>query len=233
MLDDTGATLAPDKFLSAAERYQLMPAIDRWVIVEALATVARHVQLAGHGDWRFYINVSGQSLGDSEFLTFVQDAVERSGAPPECLVFEITETAAVAKLERARQFIVSLSRIGCRFALDDFGTGLSSFAYLQSLPVHVLKIDGTFVRRLAGSRVSASMVAAIAQVARVMELETIAESVESAAVLQRVEGLGVSYAQGFHLGRPAPLEETMEAAAASETAGTSPAPRDEVRQALP
>ncbi len=216
-----GELVAPDKFLSAAERYQLMPAIDRWVFCNTLGFLRDYVSALQARSVSFTINISGQSLGSDGFLQFLGSHLRSSGVPPELLCFEITETAAVANLERAENFICAMTGMGCRFALDDFGSGLSSFAYLRNLRVHTLKIDGSFVREAAENQISESMVVAIAQVAKVMGLQTVAEYVESESIAAKLRSIGVDYGQGFFLGRPRPIDQVLAdlaAPAASEAA---------------
>jgi len=209
MISEEGEILPPEKFLSAAERYQLLPAIDRWVIKNSLSALRSQVSaLRGRG-MRFSINVSGPSVASGEFLEFLEDSIKDSGLPPEVLCFELTETAAVSNLTRADRLMQRLRVLGCSFALDDFGTGLSSLAYLKSLPVSVLKIDGSFVRDAAVNQRTESMVRAIAQLAHTMGMETVAEYVETDELRSRMAGLGVDYGQGFAIGRPVPLTEVL------------------------
>ena len=148
------------------------------------------------------VNLSGVSLSDPTLLDFILGEFDRSGARPQDIVFEITETAAVANLSRAARLIHRLREAGCRFALDDFGSGLSSFTYLRNLPVDYLKIDGSFVRAIAQDGVNLAMVEAIRRVAEVMGIRTIAESVESAGVIERIRSIGIDFAQGYHLHVP-------------------------------
>jgi diguanylate cyclase (GGDEF)-like protein len=204
-----GELVAPDKFLSAAERYQLMPAIDRWVFMNTLNHLRGSVDTLVSRSIGFTINISGQSLGSDGFLQFLVSHLRTSGVPPQLLCFEVTETAAVANLDRAEAFIAEMTKLGCRFALDDFGSGLSSFAYLRNLRVHTLKIDGSFVREAAKNQISESMVVAITQVARVMGLSTVAEYVESESIAEKLRTIGVDFGQGFHLGRPRPLQAVL------------------------
>jgi diguanylate cyclase (GGDEF)-like protein/PAS domain S-box-containing protein len=201
--NDSGEALPPGAFISAAERYHQMRAVDRWVVEQTFEALRSRTStgVAGH----CAINLSGQSLGDEEFLRFVLDALDASGVDPSRLCFEITETAAIANLGAAMRFITTLRERGCLFALDDFGSGLSSFAYLKSLPVDYLKIDGRFVRDMVDEPVDAAMVEAIHRVARLMGIKTVAESVESAAVMDKLREIGVDYAQGYGVAMPAPL----------------------------
>ncbi len=206
MLDDDESHISPSEFLSAAERYQLMEELDRWVVGNTLELLARNLSGLRASGTRFAINLSGQSLGSEAFLAFVQQQLERTRVPPGLVCFEITETVAVANLQRAQTFMHTLRKIGCRFSLDDFGTGLSSFAYLKLFPVDTLKIDGSFIRDLPTNVVSQSVVAAISEVARVMQLETVAEFVQDDATLDLLSKLGITWAQGYLLGEPTLLE---------------------------
>ncbi|MCE3284306.1 MAG: hypothetical protein K0R70_562 [Steroidobacteraceae bacterium] len=219
MTDEAGNSVPPDKFLSAAERYQLAPAIDRWVVrrvIETLKPLAERLQQL-HAC--FAVNISGQSLGDADFATFMESTLRESGLPLELLSFEVTETAAVANIVRAEALLRRLRELGCPVALDDFGRGLSSLTYLKTLPVTYLKIDGSFVRDVVTDERSHAMLSAIVQLARAMGLETVAECVESDAIRQAIQDLGVSYGQGFSIGRPVPLDKVL---GALDTANISP-----------
>ena len=214
MRGEKGEKVSPDKFLSAAERYQLMPALDRWVVSNALEQTAAYHDVLAAGRIGVSINISGQSITSESFVDFLLHELMEGDVAPELIAFELTETAAVADLDRAERFIRSVQELGCRVALDDFGSGLSSFAYLKNLPVDCLKIDGgSFVRDVVTNRISESMVVAINQVARVMGLETVAEYVEDQAIADKLASLGVDFGQGFHLGRPEPLEQRLAALA--------------------
>ena len=195
--------IAPVVFIPAAERYHLMPSVDRWVVRHALQV------LKGRKSWQdgdlFAINLSGQSLGDDSFLDFVQTELDKAGIDSSRICFEITETAAVAKLRSAQRFISILRKRGCLFALDDFGSGLSSFAYLKRLPVDFLKIDGRFVRDIVSDPVDYAMVESINQLGHVMGVRTIGESVENANILAELRKLGIDYAQGFGIHVHEPL----------------------------
>jgi EAL domain-containing protein (putative c-di-GMP-specific phosphodiesterase class I) len=210
MIDAAGESVAPDKFLSAAERYQLATDIDRWVVqyaLEILSSAAPSLeQLGAH----FAINISGQSLGDEDFPAFLEAKLREYALPPALLSFEITETAAVANIVRAEMLIRRLQDLGHSIALDDFGRGLSSLTYLKSLSVSDLKIDGELIRDLPGNVRSQAMVTAIVQLAHAMKLRTTAECVESEAIMAAAAKLGVTYGQGFAIGRPRPLELVLQ-----------------------
>ena len=205
--DVGGGLIPPTAFIPAAERYHLMPAIDRWVISTAFALIARHVEAAGNASdiGVCGINVSGASIGDEDFLDFVQAQFGRHGVGHSQICFEITETTAVASLSKATQFMTVLRALGCRFALDDFGVGVSSFTYLKHLPVDYLKIDGSFVKDMLDDPVNRAMVEAIHRIGHIMGKKTIAESVESRETLKALRAIGVDYAQGYAIAAPAPF----------------------------
>ena len=209
MLGERGEIIPPGKFLSAAERYQLMPTIDRWVVRRACELLGEHVASVGEDIARFAINLSGQSLQDESFLEFVVNQIKVCSLPPGVLCFELTETATIGNLLKAQNFMRRLQDLGCQFALDDFGTGVSSLAYLKDLSVNYLKIDGSFVRDAIVNSRSESMIKAIAQLAKVMCMETIAEYVETDALRARMADLGVDYGQGFAMGKSQPLEDLL------------------------
>lgn len=202
LLSQEGKIIPPMAFIPAAERYGLMSEIDRWVIRNAFAYIAN---LSTPEDALFSINLSGGSLNDEKILAYIFEQLKYSGARPECICFEITETAAIANLLNARAFILSLKEKGCLFALDDFGSGMSSFAYLKHLPVDFLKIDGCFVKDITTDMVDAAMVDAINQIGHVMGLKTIAEFAEDQAIVDLLTAMGVDYAQGYGIGHPEPL----------------------------
>lgn len=205
LVERDGTIIAPGAFIPAAERYNLMGAVDRWVVREVTSMYGRH---RGAGVKPIAsINLSGASLGDPSMLAFVRDQLSRHELPPETLCFEITETAAIANLAQAAHFIRELKALGCWFALDDFGSGMSSFAYLQSLPVDFLKIAGAFLRHIESDPVEYAMVEAINRVGHVMRLKTVAEGVEQLETLETLRKLGVDYAQGFAISEPVALEE--------------------------
>jgi diguanylate cyclase (GGDEF)-like protein len=210
MLGERGEMIQPGKFLSSAERYQLMPTIDRWVVHRACELLGEHSASVGEEFARFAINLSGQSLQDDSFLEFVVDQLKSSGVPPSVLCFELTETATIGNLEKAQVFMRTLQELGCQFALDDFGTGVSSLAYLKDLSVNYIKIDGSFVRDAITNARSESMIKAIAQLAKVMCMETIAEYVETDALRVRMADLGVDYGQGFAMGKAQRFEDLLQ-----------------------
>ena len=209
MRDSKGNRVTSSAFFSAAERYQLMPQIDRWVVSAVLARLGEHAAYLKESNTIFAINLSGQSLGDDEILNFIEEEIKSSGVPASSLCFEVTESAAVSNSVKAQSFINALRKRGCTFALDDFGAGLSSFAYLKNFKVDTLKIDGSFIRDITKNRISESMVAAITQVATVMELETVAEYVENKKTKTLITKLGVDFAQGHAVGKPANLERVL------------------------
>ncbi len=197
--------ILPGAFLSAAEQYGLAPKLDRWVIENMFSWLGKHPD---HLDKLHLcsINLSGQSLSDEQFLDFIRSAFSDHEVPAEKICFEITETAAMTDLASAHRLIDELKDTGVRFALDDFGTGLSSFAYLKSLPVDYLKIDGVFVRDILCDPIDREMVRSINEVAHIMGIKTIAEFVEDLDILAELEELGVDKAQGYGISKPVPLE---------------------------
>ncbi|MDH3689561.1 MAG: EAL domain-containing protein [Gammaproteobacteria bacterium] len=208
MADIDGALTTPDAFLPAAERYGLATKLDRWVFTNTLqwfvknrATLPTNIMLS--------INVSGQSLSESDFLKFVTDELERTEASPRNICIEITETAVIANLSRAMDFIAKLKHMGCKFALDDFGSGLSSFAYLKNLEVDILKIDGLFIKNVVGDPLGLAMVRSINEVGQTLGKKTIAEFVETSDVLEVVEDIGVDYAQGNYFSAPQPIDAML------------------------
>ncbi len=209
MLDDNDEIVRPAAFIAAAERYHLMPDIDRWVVANTLELLGgRHKR--GEHSGIFAINISGQSLDDEAFMGFVVDQIDNSEVPPETICFEITETAAASSLSVVKRFMSILSNMGCKFALDDFGRGISSFAYLKNLDVDYLKIDGMFVKDLAIDKVGHAMVESINHIGHIMGVQTIAEFVESEEVLEKLIELGVDHVQGYQLGRPRPMQSAYQ-----------------------
>jgi EAL domain-containing protein (putative c-di-GMP-specific phosphodiesterase class I) len=203
MIDEQGNIITPSAFIPAAERYDLMPLLDRWVIKNAFAYcqyvyVRKDPQICG-------INLSGASIGDENLLVFIKKQLEIFGFPPNLICFEITETSAISNLPQARKLISALRAIGCCFALDDFGSGISSYGYLKQLPVDFLKIDGNFVKNIVNDPVDMAMVESINQIGHIMGIKTIAEFAEDDRVLEQLKKIGVDYAQGYGIDKPHPL----------------------------
>ena len=202
-----GSLISPGLFFPAAERYDLLPALDRQVVGKAMTTLAAHYRPgAPTNDDLYTINLAGPSIGDEDFRTFVQAQLAEHQVSPSLICFEITETVAITNVDAARRFITEMRATGIRFALDDFGSGLSSFAYLKSLPVDFLKIDGRFVQTITHDPIDRTMVAAVNQIGHEMGLQTVAEFVEDDATLAVLQEIGVDYGQGYGLGRPGPLK---------------------------
>jgi EAL domain-containing protein (putative c-di-GMP-specific phosphodiesterase class I) len=187
-----------------------MPEIDRWVVSEALKLLRPHAGLLASSGIVFTINCDGQSLKDGAFTDFLVEEVTASGINPAALCFELTESAAVGNLSHAETMMRRLRKLGCGIALDDFGTGLSSLAYLRSLPISILKIDGSFVRDVLKDPKAESTIQAIAQLAHGMSLTTVAEYVETDEIRLRLATLGVDYGQGFAIGQPTPIGDVLE-----------------------
>ncbi|WP_192035061.1 ammonium transporter [Halomonas sp. YLGW01] len=201
--------ITPGTFMPAAERYNLMPRIDRWVISNVLAWLSdRHQSVEVCGLWA--VNLSGASLSDERFCEELVERVASAALPAGTLCFEITESTAIAQLSRVTELIWRLKELGCKFALDDFGAGLSSFGYLKQLPVDFLKIDGCFIRDIDSDSIDRAMVEAINTVGHTLGLQTIAEFVENEAIMSQLELLGIDYAQGYLINRPRPLEAQGE-----------------------
>jgi diguanylate cyclase (GGDEF)-like protein len=204
LIDDDGTIIAPGAFLPAAEKYNLLTSIDRWVIAHSLAWLAENT----NNDTALInlsINLSGQTLGNPDMLKFIIDKMEETGAAPEQIIFEVTETSAITNITSATSFMLTLRGYGCRFSLDDFGSGLSSFTYLKKLPVEFLKIDGIFVRDILSDPVDFAMVKAISELGQLLGKEIIAEFVETRELADELRKMGVNYMQGHAYGKPQPL----------------------------
>ncbi len=200
-----GRLCEPESFLPVAERSGLMGEIDRWVVLQAIYLLSREAKKPA--TLRVCANLSSMALNDTALLALIQRELERTNIDPRRLMFEITETAAIADLAGAQRFVRALKRLGCRFALDDFGVGFSSFYYLKHLPVDVLKIEGGFVRNLARDETDLHVVRGIVTVAQGLGKETIAEYVEDSETVAVLRQLGVDHAQGYQIGRPGPLAD--------------------------
>jgi len=204
--DENGTIVLPDEFIPAAERFNLMPSLDRWVIEKVLRDYVPSTRDGvEEAAFTVAINLSGTTLSDPGFLEFLIDSLEEHEPTPGVLCFEVTETAAIANLGHASYLMREMASRGCLIALDDFGSGLSSFNYLRTLPINYLKIDGNFVQNVASDPIDRSMVEAIVQIGRAIGIETVAERVETPAVLETLRRIGVGYAQGFLCGRPTPM----------------------------
>ncbi|GAB1544505.1 hypothetical protein NUACC21_71810 [Scytonema sp. NUACC21] len=220
LIDEKGELVLPMTFIPAAERYNLMPAIDRWVIRTLFASLKERkkdiwtssMKQENNYGCLYAINLSGASINDEQFLGFVREQLLLHQIPPQIICFEITETVAIANLTKAAGFIGSLREIGCRFALDDFGSGMSSFCYLKNLPVDFLKIDGSFIKNIVEEPIDTVMVEAINQIGHVMGIQTIAEFVENEDILTKLKAIGVDYAQGYGIAKPHPfnLNDTQQ-----------------------
>ena len=205
LIGDDGAVIAPGEFLKAAERYRLMPMVDRWVVQTALAALGRGGLRIPPGR-SLAINISGQTLGDNGFLEFVVDCLDSTGVLPQQVCFEVTEASVVANIDHARRFIGVLHGMGCGFALDDFGSGLGSFTNLKQLPMDYLKIDGAYMRNLGQDSVNQAMVGAMIKLARTLNFAVIAEQVEDQATLSTAQRMGVDYVQGYAVSHPEPMQ---------------------------
>ena len=208
--DPTEGVVLPGTLVGVANRYQLLPAIDRWVVRKTLQTLAVHRSVLEASGLSISINLSGQSIGDEDFTRQLGEELSAADLPPGLVTFEITEQAAVSSLARAEEMIRRLSQWNCRFALDDFGTGANSLTYLNALPIARVKIDGSFVRDILTNPRSQATVRGIVELARGFSIDTVAEFVESEAIAERVRQLGVDYAQGYAYGRPEPFEAVLE-----------------------
>ncbi len=203
-----GSVVTPMQFIQAAERYDLMKDIDRWVIRAATQEIAKHHAALG-GHCSYSINLSGQSAADASLLPFIEECIAHADIPASCIWFEITETAAITHFQVAVELFQQLRAMGSKVALDDFGSGLSSFGYLKNLPVDVIKIDGQFVKNLEHDSIDREMVAAIHRVAQAMGIVSVAEFVESEKSLNQLADIGVDLAQGYHIAHPCSLQEAI------------------------
>ena len=209
--DESGNLLSPGMFLPVAERYDLMPTLDRWVIQTLFSTQKQHYNsmweraCAENFECLYSINLSGSSLNDEQFIDFVYDELQNHQIPPQVICFEITETVAITNLNKTINFIKRLKALGCKFALDDFGTGMSSFNYLKKMPVDYLKIDGCFIEEILEDAIAYSMVKVINEIAHLMGIKTVAEFVKNKGILEKVNSLNIDYGQGYFIAEPRPL----------------------------
>jgi diguanylate cyclase (GGDEF)-like protein len=206
-----GKMLLPTTFISSAERYHLMPNIDRWVIKQTFSTYRQLLNKSQDKcNYAFSINLSGTSLGDKSLLGYIREQFAIYAIPPETICFEITETAAIVNLKNTIHLFTALRKMGCKFALDDFGSGMSSFMYLKNFEVDFLKIDGSFVKEMDLNKIDHAMVRSIHSIAEAMNIKTVAEFVENDAILQELKNIGVHYGQGMYLGAPIPIKKLLE-----------------------
>ena len=209
MIDEDGKTVPPMAFIPAAERYGLMPTLDRWVISHFLSQYQNYASLAFANapcpHPLYTINLSGMSINDDNLSVFLAEQFMHYDISPQNICFEITETAAIANLSAAAELIQDIKKLGCAFALDDFGSGMSSFAYLKTLPVDYVKIDGSFIRNILSDKVDSTMVECMTRIGHELGIQTIAEFVENGDILKKLQDLGVDYAQGYGIGIPHPL----------------------------
>jgi diguanylate cyclase (GGDEF)-like protein/PAS domain S-box-containing protein len=217
MVDRSGALIAPSGFMPAAERYNLLSSIERWVISSMVEFLHRQYESgaiphdkASLTNAFYAVNLSGASINDSSFIDFLRKLLTRFHLPRGLLCFEVTETTAISNLTKAAQLIHEVKAMGCRFALDDFGIGMSSFAYLKYLPVDYIKIDGVFVRDMATDPMDHAIVEAINRIAHILGLKTVAEFVESETILDRLRAIGVDYAQGYFIAKPEALVKSAD-----------------------
>jgi diguanylate cyclase (GGDEF)-like protein len=210
-IDLDGKIILPTTFIPSAERYHLMPNIDRWVIRNVFIAYRQLLDInAEECNYVFSINLSGTSLGDKSLLGFIQDMFVKYSIPPESICFEITETAAIVNLKNTILLFSALRKLGCSFALDDFGSGMSSFTYLKNFDVDYLKIDGTFVKEMDINKIDHAMVRSIHSVAEAMNIKTVAEFVENEDILNELKSIGVHYGQGLYLGAPVTVKGLIE-----------------------
>jgi len=209
LIDEHGKEVTPFAFIQAAERYDLMAQIDRWVINESMKQIQQHSAAIG-SNCTFSINLSGQSVADPSLLGFIKRKIKAHNINPKQLWFELTETAAIKQFANARDFMNDMREMGAKVALDDFGSGLSSFGYLKNLPIDVLKIDGQFVKDLADNPIDQEMVRSFNNIGKAMGIITVAEFVSSEEIVKVLRDIGVDYAQGFHIGKPVTLADAIQ-----------------------
>lgn len=208
MISKLEEIIPPGLFLPSAEKFNLASKIDRWVVSSTLNWLSENLNTLT--DLKSCsINLSGQSLGDEQFIPFLIGELDRTSVPMHCICFEITETTTIANLANARKLINSVKQKGCLFALDDFGSGLSSFAYLRTLPVDYLKIDGLFVKEMLKNKIDLAIVRSIVEIGQSMNVKTIAEFVETDEIRTKLNELRVDFVQGYGVAKPQPIEELM------------------------
>ena len=222
LVGDDGELIAPGTFLYVAERFDLIQELDRIVIARAISALAEHAESSIS---RLAVNVSAKSLADPSLPDFIEGALIDAGVDPARACFEITETAAISNIPLARRFGERLAQIGCELALDDFGAGLGSFYYLKHLPFDYLKIDGEFINDCVNSTTDQLVIDAVVSLTHGLGKRTIAEFVSDEATLRYLQEHGVDLAQGFHIGRPHPLERLLSPDAGPPGLSSAPPPR--------
>jgi diguanylate cyclase (GGDEF)-like protein len=210
-IDHEGKLMLPTTFIPSAERYHIMPNIDRWVIKSTFAAYRRLLNASKQTcDYVFSINLSGTSLSDKSLLGYIREQFAIHAIPPQNICFEITETSAIVNLQNTIQIFKALRAIGCKFALDDFGSGMSSFTYLKNFEVDFLKIDGSFVKEMHLNKMDHAMVRSVHSVAEAMGIQTVAEFVENETIVKELKKIGIHYGQGLHLGVPITMKKLIE-----------------------
>ena len=212
-----GSLVAPGPLIEAAQRYQILPSVDRWVVQRALQMLGPYRSMLRTRGLGMSINVSGQSIGDETFIQQFIQLLKQANLPRECVSVELTEQAAITNLASAKQMVARMSALGCTVALDDFGTGANSLTYLKALQVSRVKIDGSFVRDILSDRNSQATVRAVVELAKRLGIPTVAEFVETDEIASEVRRLGVDYGQGYAFGRPEPLSGLLEDLARDES----------------
>ena len=208
-LNSNGKVVEPDSFIPTAERYNLMPMIDEWVISNSFDFIKQYKK-THDSDIRVAINLSGQSLSENSVLNLITNKLRKNKElKKELICFEITETAAIANMSKAIEFIASIKQMGCKFSLDDFGSGLSSFSYLKNMPVDNIKIDGIFIREINTDPVNKVFVESIHNISKIMGIKTTAEYVENEDILNCITEIGIDYAQGYHISKPMPIKKLL------------------------
>ena len=208
-LNDSGNLIGPDSFIPTAERYNLMHMIDEWVINKTFEFIEQYKE-KHNDDIRVAINLSGQSLSENSVLNLITNKLRKEKElKKELICFEITETAAIANLSKAMEFIAQIKQMGCKFSLDDFGSGLSSFSYLKNMAVDHIKIDGIFIRDIHTDPINKIFVESIHNISKIMGIKTTAEYVENEEILNCVKSIGINYAQGYHISKPTPVKDLL------------------------
>ncbi|MFK5914862.1 MAG: EAL domain-containing protein [Woeseiaceae bacterium] len=208
-LNDNDTVISHDSFIPTAERYNLMPIIDEWVINKSFEFIKQYKDIH-NSDIRVAINLSGQSLSDDYVLNLISKTlIKNKKLKKEHICFEITETAAIANMSKAMEFITHIKQLDCKFSLDDFGSGLSSFSYLKNMPVDNLKIDGIFVRDIHKDPINHVFVESIYNISKKMGIKTTAEYVENEEILNCIKEIGIDYAQGYHIAKPKPIKTLL------------------------